>query len=243
MATQRTSAYRKALITGASRGLGAALARDLAQRGYELVLCARNAGELNALAAQLRELPACTVELAVVDLAELAQLNAFCDRLRANEQHIDVLINNAGIGSYKPLVEWSRAEIIDCTTVNVVAPMLLSQALLPSMIATKRGMIVNIASDLSRRYLANMAPYVASKHALLGFSGSLLREIKQHGIKVCSVLPGIIDTAFNGSVEGSKEETWALRSGELAARIGDLLELPEHVVIDELTIHPLQQDF
>jgi short-subunit dehydrogenase len=235
--------YKNALITGASRGLGAALARELAQRGYDLVLCARNASELNALARQIKALHAVRVEVAVVDLANLAELQSFCDRLNANANAIDVLINNAGIGSYKPLNEWSRNEIIDCTTVNITAPMLLSQALLPSMIAAKRGMIVNVASDLSRRYLANMAPYVASKHALLGFSGSLLREVKQHGIKVCSILPGIIDTAFNGATEGSKEETWALRPEALAVRIAELLELPEHVIVDEMVIHPLQQDF
>jgi short-subunit dehydrogenase len=243
MAISQPTRYRKALITGASRGLGAALARDFATRGYDLVFCARNVAELEALAKEIKSNHSVSVEIRAVDLANIVQLQSFCDELNKNASGIDVLINNAGIGSYKPLTEWSRSEIVDCTTVNITAPMLLSQALLPSMIAAKRGMIVNVASDLSRRYLANMAPYVASKHALLGFSGSLLREVKQHGIKVCSVLPGIIDTAFNGATEGSKEETWALRPEVLAARIAELLELPEHVIVDEMVIHPLQQDF
>ncbi len=235
--------YKKALITGASRGLGASLAKDLATRGYDLMLCARSEPELDALAKSIRRVSSISVEIEIVDLANVSELQVFCESLKTTSHDIDVLINNAGIGSYKPLVEWSRQQIIDCTTVNVTAPMLLSQAVLPSMVATKRGMIINIASDLSRRYLANMAPYVASKHALLGFSGSLLREVKQHGIKVCSVLPGIIDTAFNGAAEGSKEETWALRAEVLAARVAELLELPEHVIIDEMVIHPLQQEF
>jgi short-subunit dehydrogenase len=104
-------------------------------------------------------------------------------------------------------------------------------------------MIINIASDLARRPLANMAPYVATKFGLLGFSGSLLREARAHGVKVSAVLPGIIDTAFNGAQEGSKQEAWALRAKVLACQVVDLFELPENVVIDELTIHPLHQDF
>jgi short-subunit dehydrogenase len=235
--------YQRALVTGASRGLGAALARELGSRGYDLVLCARKVTELNEVAAEVRARHDVSVDCIARDLSDMATLNAFTHDLASSATGIDVLINNAGVGTYKALTEWSPQEIVDCTTVNLTAPMLLSKALLSSMIGNKRGMIVNIASDLSRRPLANMAPYVASKHALLGFSGSLLREVKQHGIKVCCVLPGIVDTAFNGAQEGSKEETWALRPAELAARIADLLELSDNVVIDELTIHPLHQEF
>jgi short-subunit dehydrogenase len=235
--------YRKALITGASRGVGAALARTLAARGYELVLTARSRRELDALADEITRAHQTNVEVIASDLSSIDALNALCATLANDPRGIDVLVNNAGIGAYKALTEWTSDEIIDCVTVNITAPMLLSRALLPSMAKAKHGMIVNVASDLARRYLANMAPYVASKHALLGFSGSLLREAKASGIKVTSVLPGIIDTAFNGAQEGSKEESWALRPSELANRIAELLELPENVVIDELTIHPLHQDF
>ncbi|MGL4231366.1 MAG: SDR family NAD(P)-dependent oxidoreductase [Casimicrobium sp.] len=233
--------YKKALITGASRGLGAALARELAMRRYALVLLARNLAELESLKTAIGD--AASVEINVCDLSSPASLSALCESLAADARDIDVLINNAGIGTYKPLADWSAQEIVDCTTVNVTAPMLLSRALLPSMTARKCGYIINVASDLSRRPLANMAPYVASKHAVLGFSLSLLREVKQHNIKVSAVLPGIIDTAFNGAVEGSKEETWALRPAELAVQIANLLDLPENMVIDELTVHPLHQDF
>ncbi len=235
--------FSRVLITGASRGLGAALAQCLAARGYDLMLLARSADELRALAAELRDLHGVDVECVTLDLANLDAVAALCDQLSRDPRGVDVLVNNAGIGSYRALGEWTTQEIVDCSAVNITAPILLSRALIASMIANRRGMIVNIASDLARRYLANMAPYVASKRALLGFSGSLLREVKQHNIRVCSVLPGIIDTAFNGATEGSKEETWALQPAALAEQIADLLELPLNVVIDEMTIHPLHQDF
>ena len=141
------------------------------------------------------------------------------------------------------MVEWSAQEVVACVNLNLLAPMLLSRAVLPGMVLRRRGLIVNIASDLARRPLANMAPYVATKYGLLGFSDSLLREAKANGIQVSAVLPGIIDTAFNGAQEGSKDEAWALRPGALAAQVAGLFELPENVVIDELVIHPLHQDF
>jgi len=235
--------FQRVLVTGASRGLGAALARTLAARGYALLLCARSEAQLTTLATEIVAQYGVAVDSIPIDLANLEALQLFAELLTRNDYGIEALINNAGIGTYKPLDQWTPQEIIDCTTVNVIAPMLLSRALLPTMIGNRRGMIVSIASDLARRPLANMAPYVASKHALLGFSGSLLREVKQHNIKVCSVLPGIIDTAFNGAEEGSKEEAWALQPEPLAERIVDLLELPSNIVIDEIAIHPLHQDF
>ena len=235
--------YDTALVTGASRGLGAAIASELAGRGYAVVIAARSEAELQRSAAELRVRHGARVDWLPVDLARPDTLGDFADTLVRRFGPVDVLINNAGIGAYKPLVEWTPREIIDNVNVNLLAPMLLARALLPGLIALRKGMIVNVASDLARRHLANMSPYVASKFGLLGFSGSLLREVKSHGIKVTSVLPGIIDTAFNASEAGSKDETWALRPAVLAERIAELLELPAHVVIDELTIHPMQQDF
>lgn len=235
--------YNTVLLTGASRGLGAALARELLAREYRVILAARSAPDLSRLCEALPEAQRARAHIAPVDLARLDELPAFLETASRRFGTPDVLINNAGIGTYKPLIEWSPREITDCLNVNLLAPILLSRALLPALIAARHGMIVNIASDLSRRYQPNMTPYVASKFGLLGASGSLLREAKSHGIKVTSVLPGIIDSCFNGGREGDKAESWALRPALLASRVADLLELPADVVIDELMIHPLHQDF
>lgn len=236
--------YDTALVTGASRGLGAALAREMAERGYRLMLVARRAGELDALAASLRDAHGATVHTLAANLVDAAAPQQCADAALQALGPVDVLINNAGFGHYKPLAEWTAREIADCNALNLTAPMLLAHALVPGMVARRRGMVVNIASDLARRYLANMAPYVATKFGLLGFSGSLLREVKDHGVKVTAVLPGIIDTDFGGGQAGSREESWSLRPALLATQIADLLELPDTVVLDELTIHPLkQQDY
>ena len=234
---------QRVLITGASRGLGAALAKELAQRGHALILTARTLEDLQAVAAACRALGSAPVQVLAMDLAELAALPA---RFKAAEEllgGVDVLINNAGFGAYKPLEQWSPQEIADCVAVNLTAPMLAARALVPGMMARGYGYVLNIASDLARRPLANMAPYAGAKHGLLGFSASLLREAKTCGVKVTTVLPGIIDSAFNGAAEGDKEETWALKTAPLAAQIADLLDLPPFMVVDEIAIHPMGQDF
>jgi short-subunit dehydrogenase len=235
--------YQTALITGASRGLGAALARVLAARGMALALVARDAKALQALGEELQRTRGVRVALIQADLCDAQATQAAAQQALAALGSIDVLVNNAGIGAYKPLAEWSAEEIERCNALNLTAPMLLAQALVPAMAARGSGYVVNIASDLARRCLANMAPYVATKFGLLGFSGSLQREVKAQGVKVTTVMPGIIDTFFGGGTEGSREATWSLRPQELAERIAALLDVSEHVVIDELTIHPLHQDF
>ena len=235
--------YDHVLVTGASRGLGAAIGRELLTRGHRVVLTARSGDQLAAAAARLQVDYGNRVQWLAADLADPVAAQALVGTVEQRFGPIDALINNAGTGTWKPLIEWSADEIIACTQLNLIAPMLLARAALPGMLSRRRGYIVNIASDLARRPLAKMAPYVASKHGLLGFSASLLREVKGEGVKVTTVLPGIIDTNFNGAREGSKEETWALRPDALAAQVAGLLALPENVLIDELTVHPLHQEF
>jgi short-subunit dehydrogenase len=236
--------YQTAIITGASRGLGKALAGVFAARGLNVMLAARAEDELREVSETLaRAQGAGRVAYAVTDLREADSIRALFEATLNKFGPADVLVNNAGIGRYKPFMEWSEEEIIDTANVNLTALMLCTRAALGGMIEARRGLIINIASDLSRRFLPQMAPYVAAKFGVLGFAGSLLREVKQYGVKVCTVMPGIIDTNFNDSQEGTREETWALPPLVLAERIAELLDQPEHLVVDEMVIHPMQQDF
>jgi len=153
------------------------------------------------------------------------------------------VINNAGIGSYKAFAEHEETELLDIVQVNLGAVMQICHAVLPKLLAQGHGHIVNIGSDLARRPLANMAAYAASKHGLAGFSHSLLREVKNAGIKVSLINPGIIDTDFGGAAEGSRDAAWSLRPAQLAQLIVQVIEQPGSMLIDELTVHPLGQDF
>ncbi len=233
--------YARVLVTGASRGLGAALARTLIAHGHKVFLAARSGAELDELASSLR-VRGETVAFAC-DLAQPQE----CQRLVAAVEQawggVDALINNAAIGPYRPLAEHGPEEIERIVALNLTAPMLLTRALLPGMLERGSGALINVASDLARRPLANMAPYVATKHGLLGFGASLHKEVRSRGVRVSTVLPGIIDSHFNGAQEGSKDARWALKTDALAERIVQLLHLPDTLVIDELTVHPAEGDY
>jgi short-subunit dehydrogenase len=231
------------IVTGASRGLGAHLVRQFSARGHRVIAAARDEARLEALAAECAAAGhAGPVQPLALDLTELPQIGP---RLRAAIEaaggEVAGLVNNAGIGRYEPLVQQSEDELIATVHVNLTAAILATRAVLPAMLAAGRGHVVNIASDLARRPLAGMTAYVASKHGLAGFSHSLLREVKDRGVKVSLVNPGIIDTDFGGAAEGSRDEHWSLRPAVLASLVLQLVEQPGNVVVDELTVHPLGQ--
>lgn len=227
------------LVTGASRGLGRQLALQLAERGFEVLACARDASSLAEVAAQ----PSGRIRALALDLGDAAALTPALHAALADMEHLDGVINNAGIGSYKPFAEHAEAELLAILQVNLGAVMQICHAVLPRMRAQRAGQIVNIGSDLARRPLANMAAYTASKHGLAGFSHSLLREVKDEGIKVSLINPGIIDTGFGGGTEGSRDPAASLHPATLARLILDAVLQPGSVVVDELTVHPAGQDF
>lgn len=229
------------IVTGASRGLGRHLAQQLAERGHAVLAIARDAARLNSLAAaqpgRITPLP--------LDLADAASVAPAMARALEALPRIDGLVNNAGFGAYKPFVEHTQAESLALVQVNFTAAVQMCHAVLPRLLQQRRGHIVHIASDLARRPLANMAVYAAAKHALAGFSHSLLREVKAHGVKVSLVNPGIVDTDFGAAdgqtLEGSRGGEGSLRPAQLAALIVQMVEQPGSMLVDELTVHPLGQ--
>lgn len=227
------------MVTGASRGLGRHLTLQLAERGHRVLACARDSARLAALAA-IHPDHITPIEL---DLADADALVSRVQAALAKVTHLSGVMNNAGVGEYKPFVEHRERELMTILQVNLGAVMQICHAVLPRLLAQGRGHIINVGSDLARRPLANMAAYVASKHGLAGFSHSLLREVKNAGIKVSLINSGIIDTDFGGASEGSRDESWSLRPAWLAGLILQLIDQPDSVVVDELTVHPLGQDF
>ena len=241
MSTKATPDGKVALISGASRGLGRQLALRLADKGADLVLLARDQQELDALAEQVRK-RGVGCEAITCDLAKPDEIAAACARINALGG-VDLLINNAGLGFYKPFLEHSLAEHDRIIDVNLRGLIHLTQQLLPLMLERGSGHIVNIASDVAANPIANMAVYAASKFAVRGFTLSLAREVKSQGVKVSLINPGIIDTGFNDGEEGAKDASWSLQPNELADLIISVLEQPGYQMIDELTVHPQMQDY
>lgn len=220
-----TDASRWALVTGASAGIGAAFARELAARGHHLVLTARRVDRLQSLAEELRRRHGVGCEVIAADLADTAAVSALCDELDRRGLNIDVLVNNAGYGvpGHYLAQPWIRhAEFLQ---VLVTAPCELAYRLLPGMQQRRYGRILNIAS------LAGHVPgsaghtmYAASKAFLIKFSQSLALENQQYGINVCAVCPGFTWSEFH-DVVGSRESVskmpkWMWMTAEEVAREG-----------------------
>ncbi|CAN5529620.1 SDR family NAD(P)-dependent oxidoreductase [soil metagenome] len=232
---------RVAVVTGASRGLGAAIARALAAEGAHVGVTARNVGDLQNVAAQI-ESTGGRAHAVPADVSSLDKLEDAAAAFRQTLGPASIVVANAGLGWYKPFAEWTREEIDEAIDVNFRGVVYTARAFLPQLLET-RGHLVVVASDLARRPLANMAVYAAAKHAALAFAQSLLREVKGAGVRVTTVLPGLIDTHFGGRAPTGEDAAWTLAPEHVASSIVSALSLPAHLVMDELTIHPLEQDF
>lgn len=184
------------LITGASSGIGRALALRLAQEGAALVLVARSEAPLRALAAQLEAGGAARPIVVVQDLSQPgagAQLHA---HLRALRISVDVLVNNAGFGSYGPFEALDAVAEQQQIAVNVGAVVDLCHAFLPDMLQRQSGAVLNIASTAAFQPAPYMATYAATKAFVLSFSEALWAECRNRGVQVTALCPGAVETAF-----------------------------------------------
>lgn len=186
---------KTALITGASSGIGAVYADRLARRGYDLVLVARDAAKLSALAAQLAAQTGRKVETIAADLGVSADLRRVEQRL-ATDSSIAMLVNNAGLGAVKSLVDSTPEELDTLINVNVTALTRLARAAAPGLVAHGAGAIINISSIVALKPELLNGVYGGSKAYVLALSQSLHHELGSKGVQVQAVLPGAIATPF-----------------------------------------------
>jgi NAD(P)-dependent dehydrogenase (short-subunit alcohol dehydrogenase family) len=190
---------RVALITGASRGIGRAIALGLAQEGARVAVTARTESDLVSLVDEVKALGRSAVAIS----ADLAQPATLPDVVRRAEQAlgpIEILVNNAGVGSSidpRPVVEFDDQVWNYTLALNLTAPYLLSKAVLPAMLAKKHGRIITVASIAGKIGLMHGAAYAASKHGVLGLTRSLAIEVASQGITVNAICPGPVATAMN----------------------------------------------
>ena len=212
---------KSALITGASQGLGLALARELAQRGYGLTLNARRG---DVLAEAARSLPA-EVELVAGDVGEHAEQIA--ERALHRFGRVDVLINNAselGPLPMKALENYSWEALLQVFRVNTVAPLHLAQLLLPQMKARRSGLIVNITSDAGVNAYPGWGGYGASKAALEHVSRTLAAELEGSGVRMLVVDPGDMNTEMHRLAVPGEDLSHLASPGDVAPSIVALLE-------------------
>lgn len=205
------NAVRRALVTGASSGIGEAFARRLAARGYGLVLVARRRGRLDALASSVRQAHGVEAEVMAADLATVEGVEAVAERLARGD--VGLLVNNAGFGTSGEFAALPVAREMEEVTVNVAALVRLTHAAAAAMASRGRGAIINVASTAAFQPVPYMATYGATKAFVLSFSEAIHEELKGRGVTVTCVCPGPVRTEFQ-AVAGVRADR--LRTGWLS---------------------------
>lgn len=230
-----------ALVTGASSGIGRALAAGLAHAGYRVLALARNRVALEGLAAETGAEPL------VADLADTAGLDVAIERALAGRE-VDVLVNNAGMLTTKgPFQAMPPAAIAAHVAVNVTGPLHLTRLLLPGMVARRRGHVVFVTSIAARVPHPDLAVYAATKACLAHFSDSLRLDLLGTGIRVTDVAPGRVQTELYRDAldaEGRRALYDGFRSlapGDVAQAVLGVLALPAHVDVSRIEVNPTEQ--
>lgn len=229
-----------ALVSGASRGIGRETARQLARAGYFVALLARNAEELDELEMDIDQTSGKS-KAYPVDIADGDAVDRIVRQIISDFGHIDLVVNNAGIGAFKPVEDITAAEWERLMDVNVKGSFNLTKAVLPYMKARGAGHVVAVASDVSKRTFAGGSLYCASKYAQDAFFKSLRQEVQELGVKVSVIYPGLVDTFFHEGTPGTPERAGYLRDMDIAHAVMYVVEAPAHVVIDEIMLHPMCQ--
>lgn len=220
-------ADRVAVVTGASSGIGAGLATMLAGEGARVVLAARRGGQLEAVAAGIRRAGGVAVPV-VTDLADDASLANLLARTMAELGPVDVLVNNAGFGLWKPLEATTIAEWDHTFAVNVRAAAYLSAAVLPGMAERRFGRVINIGSEAGVAIVPGLAAYCVSKHALSALTEVIQDANHDNGIKAWVICPGFVDTDVGEIVPGTNPLNF-LRVGEVVDVARYLIRLDYNV--------------
>lgn len=185
---------KTAIITGAGKGIGRAIAEALAKEGVHIGLIARTASDLQALQQSLSQEYGVKVTSAVADISDRTQAEAAVAAIEMELGAVDILINNAGIGKFGTFMEMEPEEWERILHVNVMGTYYVTRAVLPSMIKESSGSIINIASTAGERGFATGSAYCASKFALLGMTESLMQEVRKSNIRVTALTPSTVNT-------------------------------------------------
>jgi len=209
-----------ALVTGAYRGLGFSIAQGLARAGATVVLNGRKAAELDAAVNRLRE-QRLAAAASVFDVTDRPAVHGAIEAIRAEHGAVDILCNNAGIQRRGPLVDFSQADWDAVIATNLTAPFIVSQAVLPGMIANKRGKIVHVASLMSDLARPSVVPYTAAKGGVRQLTRGMAVELAPHNIQVNAIAPGYFATEMNRALLDNPEFTAWVNKRTPAGRWGD----------------------
>lgn len=227
-----------ALVTGATEGIGRATALALGRAGYRVGICSRTTEKVEATLAELRA-QGVTAAGAAADVADPDQVRHLVDQVRGTLGEIDVLVNNAGVLIARPIEELTLEDWDVTMATNLRGLYLTTRLVLPGMRTRRQGTIVNVASLAGRNGFVGGSAYSASKHAVLGFSRSLMLEVRKDNVRVIAICPGSVATGMLRDQAMLKpDHERILRPEDVAASILHVLTLPTGALVSELDIRP-----
>ena len=232
-----------AIVTGASSGIGKAIARQLSAMGMRLVLIGRDQARLENLVDEL----SCEAIWIATDLADEHAVQKLVDQTMEQFGSIDVLVENAGVFGNESVADTAPSDIVEMVNVNLTSVILLAQAVLLHMRKTKSGEILVVGSIAGISDMRNEAVYSATKHGVNAFVRSLRRQVQADGIRVGSVLPGTVATELWGKVDPQKTDQQVdarevLRPEDIAEIVAFMITRPPNVSVRELVVLPQAQD-
>jgi 3-oxoacyl-[acyl-carrier protein] reductase len=227
-----------ALVTGATQGIGKATAFALGKAGYRIGAVSRTESKLRQLVAHLKE-EGIEAAGAAADVGRQDQVERAVEEIRRALGEIDLLVNNAGVLIAKPFEELTLDDWDTTMATNLRSLYLVTRAVLPAMRRRKAGTVINVASLAARNGFVGGTAYTASKHAVLGFSRSLMLEARKDNVRVITVCPGSVDTAMLRDQTMLKSDPQRiLKPEDVADTIVQAAVLPPRAMVSELDIRP-----
>jgi NAD(P)-dependent dehydrogenase (short-subunit alcohol dehydrogenase family) len=226
-----------AIVTGAGRGIGRAVAVALGHAGARVALASRTGSELNEVAAHIRSRAGLALALPT-DVCEEPSVVALVEKTLAEWGRVDVLVTAAGVATTGPVADSTPSEWDRTMAVNLRGVYLACRAVLPPMIAQRRGTIINVVSVVTKRAIPGWAAYTASKYGALGFTRVLAEEARPHGVRVGALVPGAVDTPLWDRIPDAPDRSRMLRPEHVAEAAVLMASLPPSAALEELTLLP-----
>ena len=238
MTTEKPLEGKVALVTGASRGIGFAIARTLGRMGVRVGVCARDAKRLQNAAGEL-EREGIRVHAKPADLTRPAEIAALVDETERVLGPIEILVNNAGVGWFGPAHEASETTWDTVLDTNLKAIFLLSKAVAPGMIRRRAGHIINIASLAGKNAFVGGGVYCASKWGLLGLTQCMAEDLRAYGIRASAICPGSVATDF--SPHAAKDPDKMLQAEDVAHAVEAIVTQSPQSFLSEILLRPTQK--
>jgi NADP-dependent 3-hydroxy acid dehydrogenase YdfG len=226
-----------ALVTGAGRGIGRAIALAFAAEGAAVALAARSRADLAGVAAEIRERGGRALAVPT-DVTQDGAVEALVEQALSDLGRLDVLVTSAGTASFGTVADSKPGDWDAMLTLNLRAVMVCCRAVLPAMLRQRSGTIINVGSIASKRALPGSAVYTATKTAVDAFSRVLAEELRPHGVRVGVLVAGAVDTPLWDTLGGSPPREKMLRPQDVARAALLMAALPPHASLEELTLLP-----